>query len=124
MMRAILGAVAGYAIWTILWLGGNALILGAAAETVSKGEPFTAIGPLLGALVLSIVCSLSAGFVAARTGGVRAHTAVLVAAGALLLTGIGVQAGSWALMPVWYHLSFLVLLLPGVMLGGRLAGRA
>ena len=39
----------------------------------------------------------------------------------LLATGIAVQAGVWSLMPAWYHLTFLVLLAPMVLTGGKLA---
>ena len=39
----------------------------------------------------------------------------------LLLTGVGVQLGVWPLMPVWYHLLFLALIVPVAVFGGRLA---
>ncbi len=34
-----------------------------------------------------------------------------------------VDAGAWNLMPVWYHLTFLTLIVPVVVIGGRLAGK-
>ena len=40
----------------------------------------------------------------------------------MLVTGIAVQAGVWALMPVWYHLVFLALLVPVCLVGARLVG--
>jgi len=40
----------------------------------------------------------------------------------LLATGVGVQASVWILMPVWYHLGFLGLLVPGCLLRARLKG--
>ncbi len=36
--------------------------------------------------------------------------------------GMSVQAAVWNLMPVWYHLVFLGLLVPGCLLGARLKG--
>jgi hypothetical protein len=44
----------------------------------------------------------------------------------LLATGIAVQASVWNLMPVWYHVPFLVLVVPACILGARLVsgGRA
>ena len=42
---------------------------------------------------------------------------------ALLAVGIAVQAGYWDVLPIWYHLIFLALLLPMAALGGRLAVR-
>jgi hypothetical protein len=124
MMHAVVAVIAGYAIWTVLWLGGNALFFGEAAAVVGAGEAYTSVGPLLGVIALSIVCSLAAGMAAGRLAGARAPGAVLVMAGLLLLTGIGVQAGVWNLMPTWYHVVFLALVVPGAVLGGKLvAGR-
>lgn len=121
MKRAIVGVIVGYLAWTVLWLGGNALLFGAAAEVVGAGQPYTAAGPLAGVIVLSVVCSLAAGVAAATISKARAGGAVLVMAALLLATGIAVQAGVWALMPAWYHLTFLALIVPAALLGGRLA---
>jgi hypothetical protein len=40
----------------------------------------------------------------------------------LILLGVGmfVQAQYWYLMPLWYHLAFLLLLVPACMIGSRL----
>ena len=124
MIRAILAVIAGYAAWTVLWLGGNALLFGEAARVVGEGQAYTATGPLLGVIVLSIVCSIVAGVTAAKVAGSRAGGAVIAMAALLLLTGTGVQSGVWSLMPVWYHLVFLALIVPVVLFGGRLARQA
>jgi hypothetical protein len=121
MIRAILGVIAGYAAWTVLWLGGNALFFGEAARVVSEGQAYTAAGPLVGVIVLSIVCSIVAGVTTAKVATERAAGAVVVMAALLLLTGIGVQSGVWSLMPIWYHLVFLALIVPVALAGGRLA---
>ena len=123
MGRVIVAVIVGYVIWTALWLGGNAMIFAEAAEIIGAGEAYTAAGPLAGVIVLSVVCSLAAGLTAATIAGTRAHTAVLTVAALLLLTGIGVQAGVWNLLPVWYHLTFLTLIVPVVVIGGRNAGK-
>tara|TARA_R110002072_G_scaffold136124_2_gene278142 strand:- start:110710 stop:111087 length:378 start_codon:yes stop_codon:yes gene_type:complete len=120
MKHTILGVVAGYVVWTAIWLGGNATLFSAAAEQSAAGEAVTAIGTLAGVLLLSIVCSLVAGMVAGWLGKQNAAQAVLITGVLLVLTGIGVQASVWSLMPVWYHLSFLLLILPVAMLGARL----
>lgn len=120
MKHTILGVVAGYIVWTVIWLGGNATLFSAAAEQSAAGEAVTAIGTLAGVLLLSIVCSLVAGMVAGWLGKQNAAQAVLITGVLLVLTGIGVQASVWSLMPVWYHLSFLLLILPVAMLGARL----
>ncbi len=118
MMRVIAGAIVGYVVWTAMWLTGNAILFAEAGEVIAAGDAFTETGPLLGVLALSIACSLAGGVAAAITGGESARGAVLGNAALLLATGIFVQAGLWSLMPVWYHLIFLALLVPMTLLGG------
>ncbi len=124
MIRAIFGVIAGYAAWTVLWLGGNVLLFGEAARVMGEGQAFTAAGPLVGVIVLSVVCSIVAGLTAAKIAGSRAVGAVIVMALLLLATGIGVQLGVWELLPVWYHLAFLVFIVPVTIASGRLGVRA
>ncbi len=124
MKRAVLGVVAGYLVWTALWLGGNAVFFGAAAEVVKAGQRFDAVGPLAGLLALSVACSLASGITAAAISRDRAGGAVLVMAALLLFTGIAVQIGVWALMPSWYHATFLAFIVPVALLGGRLGRRS
>ena len=119
MMRSVLAVVAGYAAWTVLWLMGNNYLFSEATRVVGEGELYSAKGPLLGILLLSVVCSLLAGFITAKIAKAPTSKPVLVMAILLLLTGIGVQASVWALMPVWYHILFLMLLVPVAMVGGR-----
>jgi len=123
MGRLILGAIAGYAVWTVIWLGGNALFFAEAKEVVARGEAYTRIGPLMGALVLSILCSLAAGVTAGAIGRARAGGTALAAGLLLLATGIFVQGGARDQMPLWYHLAFLLLLLPLTLLGAGWAKR-
>ena len=96
-----------------------ALLFGAAGQEVGEGRPFTSVGTLLGVLVLSVVCSFSAGASTAVIAMARAGRAVLVMALLLLISGIAVQASVWSLMPVWYHLTFLALIVPISLVGGR-----
>ncbi len=118
MMRMIIGAVVGYAVWTAIWLAVNATVFARVREALAARNAFTETGLLLGVLALSIACSLAGGVAAAIAGGESARGAMLVTALLLLATGIFVQAGIWSLMPVWYHLIFLALLVPVTLLGG------
>jgi hypothetical protein len=121
--RSILGVIVGYAVWTVIWLGGNAIFFGSILARVANGESFTALGPLLGVIALSVACSVAAGVSAAFVAKERASVAVLVTAVLLLLTGIAVQSGMWRLLPLWYHATFLALIVPVCMMGGRLRGQ-
>lgn len=120
MKMTIAGLVSAYLLWTVLWLSGNAMLFGAAAERAAAGEIITDVASLLPILLWSVVCSIAAGFVAGVVDKTHASRTALIAGGLLLLTGIGVQASVWAMMPVWYHLAFLVLIVPVVWVGSRL----
>ena len=93
MIRAIFGVLAGYAAWTALWLGGNALFFGEASRVIGEGRAYTVAVPLLGVIVLSIVCSIVAGVTTAKIAAARAGAAVIVMALLLLATGVGIQLG-------------------------------
>ena len=120
MIRSILSVLAGVSTWTVLFLGGNQVLFALFADRYR--EDLTTDDPvaLLATLALSVVASIVAGWVTARIARTKplAHT---VALGIALLTiGIPVQVSYWESLPVWYHLCFLALLLPGSVLGGKL----
>jgi len=77
----------------------------------------------LARLVLGAISSLAAGFVAAWIGRVRMRAAVLTG---IVLLGLFIPGHYriWDKFPVWYHLTFLVSLLPLTLLGAALNRRA
>jgi hypothetical protein len=84
------------------------------------GEIPLSAGVLALILVMSVVISMISGLVLAVTASNDVMKPAWVLALILLAVGIGVQAGSWNLMPVWYHLTFLALLVPGTLIGAKL----
>ena len=74
-------------------------------------------------LVLGAISSLGAGFVAAWIGKVRMRAAMLTGVVLLALFVPG-HYRIWDKFPVWYHLIFLVSLLPLTLLGAALNNRA
>ncbi|MEJ2539061.1 MAG: hypothetical protein P8188_03585 [Gemmatimonadota bacterium] len=117
MLKRVLGIVAGYGAWTVIFLGGSA-VLRSALSGVHDARGFTRDPTaLILYLLLSFVASFAAGLVTSRVSG--AWRPVLILAALLLATGIPVQAGSWNDLPVWYHLVFLGMLVPLTLAGGR-----
>lgn len=120
MLRIILSVVAGFITWTVLWLASNA------AASALMPSQFTADGAtentgiLAAFVVLSFVFSVFAGYTAASLARGAAMKAAWVLGIVQLIVGIGVQASFWDTLPVWYHLTFLVLLLPGILIGARM----
>jgi hypothetical protein len=118
MLRKILAVVAGFVVWSVLWLGGNAAIGALIPGVVNVSGSVSNVGFLLALLALSLLASLAAGYTAAA---LKAHPgAVWLLALVLLVVGIAVELGSWRLLPVWYHLVFLALIVPLVRFGAGL----
>ena len=74
-------------------------------------------------LVLGAISTISAGFVAAWIGKGRMKSAVFTG---IVLLGLFIPGHYriWDKFPVWYHLTFLVSLLPLTLLGAALNHRA
>ena len=121
MGRTIGAVVAGVVLWGLLWNALNFGLMG--LGLVTAGEPITGIGLLLGLIAYSAALSVLAGWVAAAIKGApEAMTAVKALAATNLLIGIVTEVMYWELMPVWYHMVFLLLVVPMTLQGGRLKG--
>jgi hypothetical protein len=119
MLRSILAVIAGSALWTVLWIGSNA-ILAAVLPPRASPNKIESVPVLLLILVLSVIFSILAGYVTAQLARRKemAHTLVL---GVLQLAmGIAAQLANFDALPLWYHIGFLLLLIPGNLLGGVL----
>ena len=126
MKLVVTATLVGYALWSVVWLTGGALlrqVFPAEVDAFAAGGSLRAPAPLLASLTLSVACSLAAGVAAGRLGRERARTAVAALATCLVLTGLAVQASAWQRMPLLYHLAFLLLLAPACLLGWRLDRR-
>ena len=77
-------------------------------------------GILACVLAVSVVCSLLAGYVTATTAKRTPMQKVWILALIQMLIGIAVQASYWSVIPLWYNLLFLALLVPMHVAGGHL----
>lgn len=131
MLRISLGVIAGFVVWSIVWVGMDAMLAAISPDwfgknlkefqtAVERHENFmTPVSVCVYLVFQSVVCSLLAGFTAATIA--KRNRKSTVALGILLLiTGIAVEAMHWNYLPVWYHIVFLLLLIPATILGGRL----
>ena len=122
MMSKILSVVAGFMTWTVLWLGSNAALNAAFPGEFNEDGSTGSTGILFLILAYSAAYSVVAGVVAGKIGQDWGKTGALITGVLLLAVGIAVQSQYWDTAPVWYHLIFLGVLLPGAVLGGRLVG--
>ena len=130
MVRIILGVIAGFIAWSIVWVGSDQIMMQSMHWYAEHQANFrmamfnkTAFEPdgtvLVMNIVRSVVTSLLAGFIAALVAG-ESRRSTLWLGVILLLVGIMVEATAWNYLPIWYHLAFLVLLIPMTILGGKL----
>ena len=121
MAKIVQAVVAGFALWSFLWVGINQVLtrLSPAMFKPAEGQ-VTPILALVVLLILSVVCSTLSG-VLAGTLYRTSMTPVWILAALLLVTGVMVERGYWNLLPLWYHVIFLSLLVPVTAFGGFLA---
>jgi hypothetical protein len=112
--------VAGYVLWTVIFLGGAAGVRAARPEVHDENGITSDVMTLVTYLVLSAVASLAAGYLTAKIAGSSRTLVAVILAFCLLATGIPVQMSVWNELPVWYNLVFLILLVPVTMAGAAM----
>lgn len=135
MLRIVLGVVAGFITWSLAWFGGEQVLSAigpdwfgapqrAFQSAIEHGGQFTADTTLLlGHIVLNVVVTVLAGFVAALVASENKRAPI--ALGCLLLAmGVMKMVMSWPYVPLWYHVVFTALLLPLAIAGGKLRANA
>lgn len=131
MLKIVLGVIAGFVTWSVLWLGTDQVLIMASPSwygihqdnfelAMVNQDPFrpeTTI--LIMHLVRAVIISIMSGFLAAFVAGENRKTPLIL--GVLLLAfGLMVQVMAWNYLPIWYHLVFLAILIPFTVLGGKL----
>ena len=131
MVRTILGVIVGFIVWSILWVGGDAILaslspgwigaysLDAERAFVNNTQLTHDNGIAAIHLLRSFVTSIVAGYLAALVAGESRRT-TLVLGIILLVVGAAVEIFAWRLAPAWYHIIFLAALIPMTILGGKL----
>ena len=117
-MKLTLAALAGFATWSVLWVLGNTVLMKLFPDAFREDGTTDRPGFLLVVLGLSLAYSVFSGFLTAWIGGGMAPA--YVAAGLVLAVGIAVQWHYGKQSPLWYHLLFLGLLVPAILLGAKL----
>ena len=120
MGRSVLAVIAGAAVWAILWTGGTSQMSTIFPDVV-QGERLERAVPLITLIGYSVVLSVLAGWTTGRIAAAEPVRHATILAVIQLVLGIIFEVSAWDLLPVWYHLVFLALLVPATVYGGRLA---
>jgi hypothetical protein len=131
MVRIILAVIAGFLAWSILWVGSDQFLIQVAPDwygahqnafqkAMFNNTEFAPDSTILGFhIVRSIIVSILSGFLAAVIAGENRRSTLALGI-LLLLFGLAVEIMAWSYLPVWYHVIFLLLLVPMTVLGGKL----
>jgi hypothetical protein len=122
MWRSILAVLAGIIIWAVLWVGSNAF-LAALFPAQYKEEKKEYVPLLLLLIILSLIFSVIAGYLTARLAQRKEMTHTLVLGIIQLALGLVAEIANFDALPLWYHITFLALLIPGNVFGAMLRGR-
>ena len=120
MARKALGVITGLAVWIAVAMVAGVILRAAWPAYAIVADAMTFTLPMMVArLSIGAVATVAAGWVAATV----ARGSVLAALpGVVLLAGfIPQHIALWEKFPVWYHLTFLLSLIPLAFLGGKLA---
>ena len=131
MGRIILGVIVGFIAWSIIWVGGNEVLASLSPDwygayklqfekAAFNKTPFESDSSfLILNLVRSMVTTLLSAYLAVFVANESRRTTLIL--GVLLLAvGIYFESTYWDQLPVWYHLTFLALLIPMSIAGGML----
>ena len=131
MARIIFGVIAGFIVWSILWVGTHLLLVALSPgwygkiDSAFQGDVAKGVVSMVDSTVLilslarSIIFSIVSGYVAALIARENMITTLILGV-LLLVVGLLTQISYWNYMPLWYHFLFLFLLIPATILGGKL----
>ena len=123
MLRSVLSVLAGAVVWAGLWIPFNLGMQAAFPDTIDPERYLGHVPSLLAFIAASFLFSLAAGYVTALAAKSKPVQHAFALGIVQVLLGIAFEVSYWEMLPVWYHLVFLALLLPGNVLGGVMRAR-
>ena len=119
-MRHALAVLAGFTTWTLLFLLANQITFRLFRDRFDENM-VTTDSALLGlTLFLTSVFSVIAGWVTARFAPEKPVAHGLGLGVLQTLIGLGVQSAYWNVLPTWYNIAFVLLLMPATLAGATL----
>ena len=123
MAKRILAVIAGLVVWVVIATVAGLIMRGAWPAYAAVADAMTFTLPMMFArLSIGAVATLAAGWVTAVVS--RRSTLTALTTGLILLVlFIPQHIMLWTRFPIWYHLTFLVSLVPLAYMGGQIAAR-
>src|SRR5580658_956270 len=123
MKRSILACLAGLLTWAVVvTLINRVLRLSLSNYTAAEHTLQFTLGMKWARLLMAIVTSLVAGAVTRWTSP-SSRWAPLIVGSVVLAMFVPAHIALWSKFPVWYHLTFLLTIIPAVLVGALLTPR-
>lgn len=123
MGKQIAGVVVGLLVWIAVALVAGVLLRWLWPEYVAASGAMTFTLPMkIMRLSIGALATVAAGAAAVLLG--RSNRAAVLLGAVLLVAFLPLHVHLWDKFPPWYHLTFLVTLVPLAVLGGRIGHRS
>jgi len=120
MKRSILACLAGLLAWVVVVTVINRVLrMSLPNYTAAEHTLQFTLSMKVARLLMAIVTSLAAGAVT-QWISVSSRWAPLVVGSVVLALALPLHIAIWSRLPVWYHLTFLLTIIPAVLLGALL----
>ena len=123
MKRSILACLAGLLTWIVVVSAINRVLrLSLPNYTAAEQTLQFTLGMKWARLLMAMVTSVAAGAVTGWTSR-EGRWPPLIVGGVVLTMFVPVHVAIWSRLPAWYHLTFLLTIVPAVLAGAMMAGR-
>jgi ABC-type multidrug transport system permease subunit len=120
MLRSILAIIAGSVAWMVTALGMDAVMMAIVPHLYDANGKVESLPLLLFSMTYSLLFSVLGGYVTALVAK-RKELQHALALGVLqFVMGIAATIKFFDTAPLWYHVVFLTLLIPAILVGGQL----
>jgi hypothetical protein len=122
LAKSLLAVLGSYVLSIVLVILTDPLLHALAPDQYQRGKPIPTALLLVSTALFALIAVLCA-WICARLapGKVKAHVLSFFALGEVM--GLGTTAMNWGKVPGWYLISWLIVWIPAVFIGWRLARR-
>ena len=120
MIRSIIAVIAGSVIWMVTALGMDGVLMSLMPAWFGANGKVESVPLMLFMMSYSLLFSVLGGFVTASIARRKEIQHALALGGLQLAMGIIATVQFYDTAPLWYHVMFLMLLVPANIFGGQL----
>ena len=123
MLKNIIAFATAFILWIILWFGVNNVLAMLIPSRFNANGITESSAILFLLLVASIVIAAISGWILALVIGDSNRTLALTLGAFLFALALVLHINNWQDFPIWYHILFLILMIPSILFGNRIIER-